>query len=377
MESKMKRFLTLLITLVLLASVLGITAFAAEDSNSAMPECYRIGDVDGDGKLTSKDAILTLKHSILASAYPVSHDQDCDFNGDGKLTAKDAIYVLKATFNGTAKDEEGNPIVLNETAHDYYDPTWAWEEVDGSWVASVTFKCGCTQGDHTHSSADTEDPVVIEVETVDATCVAQGTETYTATWGENSSQKVVELPAKGENCHDMDGTATCEEGAKCKNCDFEQPALGHSWKESEYTEATCQQAATVSYICSCGATKTVTMELTEEAKDNLHHYEYIDEVKHAEDTCVYTKVLKCRDCGATKNGESYNVHHYTATLTQDATCKDTGVKTYKCDFCERSYTETVPVNEAHKWSEGATENGVTTHTCSACGDPGHSRIRQR
>lgn len=371
MESKMRRFLVLLITLVLLASVMGTVAFAEEAGNQAMPECYVAGDVNGDGIVDQKDAIGTLKHFLFPELYPVSQNQNCDFNGDGEESTQDAIYVLKATF-----PELFPECVLEGSVHNFYDPAWEWEEVedeDGSktWKVTVTFKCGCDQDTHVHSSADAQNPVTITAKQTKApTCVTKGTMTYTAAWGEYTNEKNVDIAATGENGHVMDGTPTCDKGAKCRNCDYEQPELGHQWEKTGSTEATCQTAGTETYTCArgCGAEpQVITLELTEEAKQNLHHYVYTDEVKHEEGSCAYVKVLKCEYCEDVKDGESYNVHQYTATLTQAATCNAAGVKTYKCDFCNDSYTESVPKNEAHTWVAGASENGVTTHTCSACG----------
>lgn len=371
MESKMRRFLVLLITLVLLASVMGTVAFAEEAGNQAMPECFVAGDVNGDGIVDQKDAIGVLKHFLFPELYPVSQNQNCDFNGDGEVNTQDAIYVLKSSYPQLFPE-----CVLEGTVHNFYDPAWEWEEVeaeDGSktWKVTVTFKCGCDQGTHVHSSADAENPVAITSKQTKApTCVAKGTMTYTAAWGAYTSEKNVDIAATGENGHVMDGTPTCDKGAKCRNCDYEQPELGHKWEKTGYTDATCLTPGTETYTCArgCGAEpQVITLELTEDAKQNLHRYVYTGEVKHEEGSCSYVKVLKCEYCEHVKDGESYNIHQYTATLTQAATCSADGVKTYKCDFCNDSYTESVSKNEAHAWVAGATENGVTAHTCSACG----------
>ena len=54
-----------------------------------------MGDVNGDGKITSKDAALILKYI----AGDISADDidlaAVDVNGDGKITSKDAALVLK------------------------------------------------------------------------------------------------------------------------------------------------------------------------------------------------------------------------------------------------------------------------------------------
>ena len=53
---------------------------------------YIIGDLDGDEKITDKDAIYLLMHSYFPDDYPV--DQPLDYNNDGLINDKDAIYLL-------------------------------------------------------------------------------------------------------------------------------------------------------------------------------------------------------------------------------------------------------------------------------------------
>lgn len=54
------------------------------------------GDVDGNGKVTSDDAIYLLYHTLLPSMYPIN--QSADFDGNGKVTSDDAIYLLYHTL---------------------------------------------------------------------------------------------------------------------------------------------------------------------------------------------------------------------------------------------------------------------------------------
>lgn len=56
------------------------------------------GDVNGDEKVNTQDAIRVLYHTFFPDdeAFPVN--QDCDFNGDGKENTQDAIRVLYYSF---------------------------------------------------------------------------------------------------------------------------------------------------------------------------------------------------------------------------------------------------------------------------------------
>lgn len=63
---------------------------------------------------------------------------------------------------------------------------------------------------------------------------------------------------------------------------------------------------------------------------------------------------------------------YNFSVTKEATCTATGVKTYVCATCSHTYTETISV-KAHSYQSTVTkptctEKGYTTYTCSACGD---------
>ncbi len=50
------------------------------------------GNIDGDERITDKDAIHLLMYSYFPEDYPVN--QSCDFNDDGVISDKDAIYLL-------------------------------------------------------------------------------------------------------------------------------------------------------------------------------------------------------------------------------------------------------------------------------------------
>lgn len=94
MENRFKRFLTLCLA-ALLVCTLGIIGYAEETVPPVDHECFRHGDVNGDGEVTSKDAIYVLYHSLFGNeAYPVAENRDCDFNEDTALDKSDAIYVL-------------------------------------------------------------------------------------------------------------------------------------------------------------------------------------------------------------------------------------------------------------------------------------------
>ena len=58
------------------------------------------GDLNGDGKVSSNDAILLLRHILFEEDYPLDESLDLDFNGDGAVNSNDAIYLLRHVLFG-------------------------------------------------------------------------------------------------------------------------------------------------------------------------------------------------------------------------------------------------------------------------------------
>ena len=61
------------------------------------PPCGDYGDVDGDGWVSTKDVMYTMRHTIFLSEYPMTPDQKrrADVNGDGHITMADALIMAK------------------------------------------------------------------------------------------------------------------------------------------------------------------------------------------------------------------------------------------------------------------------------------------
>lgn len=55
---------------------------------------YVPGDVDGNGELTTDDAIYLVNHMALPDFFPVTYPASLDFDNDGSLTTNDAIYLV-------------------------------------------------------------------------------------------------------------------------------------------------------------------------------------------------------------------------------------------------------------------------------------------
>ena len=74
----------------------------------------------------------------------------------------------------------------------------------------------------------------------------------------------------------------------------------------------------------------------------------------------------CSICGVTeKAAHTWNE----GTVTQAATCKDTGTKTVKCTACAAEKTETIPVNDNHKFNDWSSTGGDDHYRkCTVCGE---------
>ncbi len=368
--SKLTKRLLCIAVMALVIISLSLLGFAEEGQQPWEPECYQHGDVNTDGDVDTRDAVYVLYHIMfeqyseqfpeIAERYRI--DQDWDYEQDGLGDTKDAIYLLYRIQY--AKYENEHPeykdlFPLRGVIHDYYDPSWVWDDAAGT--ATVTFKCGCGQP-ATYTTGN--GVAVTEGAKVEATCVAAGSQVYTASVtvdGEEYTNTYVKTLPAG-NGHKMVGTQDCVNSSSCSLCGHTLAALGHNWTLESSTGATCTTDAYETYRCSvCQATDKVTQEGTA-----AHSMQYLEDRQTG---CAYTKWYKCANCDHTAPGQGqddvYYKHTYTAELTQDATCTVPGVKTYTCSGCGDDYTEEVPVNDSHDWIKGETDaNGVTPYTCS-------------
>src|SRR5437762_3060058 len=94
----------------LAAALLLLVAFAGRPLIAATPPSGS-GDVDGDGRVTTRDAMLiysTLGNPSLA--YLPAFRAACDVNGDGVCDANDAYLILtQAVVSPTDFDGDGVP----------------------------------------------------------------------------------------------------------------------------------------------------------------------------------------------------------------------------------------------------------------------------
>lgn len=260
-----------------------------------------------------------------------------------------------------------------------------------------------------------------------ATCTEDGEKTYTCTVCNTTKTEVI--PATGHQHKEVRNAkkATCTEDGYtgdtyCMDCGAKLESgtvinkLGHTWDNGVITkEATETEEGVKTYTCkTCGETKTEkipvtshhwdkgtitkkatctengekTYHCTDEGCDKTwietipatgHQHTELRDKKTA--TCGedgYSGDLYCKDCGqliskgavVKATGHSWD----SGKVTEAATCKKEGTKTYTCKNCGETKTESIPKTE-HQWDNGKVtkeatckEEGSKIYTCSICGD---------
>lgn len=144
------------------------------------------------------------------------------------------------------------------------------------------------------------------------------------------------------------------------HCDVSQTA-NHNWTLIDSKAATCTEDGYKTYKCNdCGAEKTETVEATGHSWG-----------KWVDDENGTTHSRECANCDATQTA---NHNWDDGVVTTPATCGKDGVKTYTCEDCGATKTETIPATGEHVWDDGVVttpatcdKDGVKTYTCTACG----------
>lgn len=81
------------------------TTTTPSPSPTSTPSCSNDGDVNEDGKLTAKDALLAFECVLGKATCTTCQQSHADVNGNGKVTAADALCIFKAVLNGSSPTE--------------------------------------------------------------------------------------------------------------------------------------------------------------------------------------------------------------------------------------------------------------------------------
>ena len=104
----MKKFLTVIVSLIIAAS-LCLNSFAS----------YIYGDVTGDKKINSSDALRTLMHSTGLTTLKGDQRSAADVNADNRINSSDALLILNysvGNINIFPAEQGGDP----DVDHNFY-----------------------------------------------------------------------------------------------------------------------------------------------------------------------------------------------------------------------------------------------------------------
>ncbi|MCD7745035.1 MAG: leucine-rich repeat protein [Lachnospiraceae bacterium] len=218
--------------------------------------------------------------------------------------------------------------------------------------------------------------------TAAATCTEDGVMTYTcATCGDSYTEEIIATGHTSET--DAAVAATCTAtgltaGSHCSVCGevlTEQKtiaALGHSYDEGVITTAaTCTRTGVMTYTCTvCVATYTEAIETT-------GHTAVTDAAVAA--TCTATGLTAgshCSVCGEVLTAQEVIAatgHSYdSGTVTKEATTTEEGVRTYTCETCGTTYTESIEKLADSSSSTDTTGDTDLTGETDATGGTGGS-----
>ena len=84
---------------------------AFESTNAPEPPAQQIlGDIDGDGNVTSADALSVLRMSASLEEYTPDIIPVADVDGDENITSADALDILRFSASLSANERIGQPI---------------------------------------------------------------------------------------------------------------------------------------------------------------------------------------------------------------------------------------------------------------------------
>lgn len=187
------------------------------------------------------------------------------------------------------------------------------------------------------------------------TCTSQGYTTYTCTaCGYNYKSNYVN--AKSHTYGDWIKLDDNYHQRTCTVCKTHTETGAHNWDAGVVTEEpTCKEFGTKVYNCiTCGATKTETLQRTEE--HTYSKWEKIDDANHKRFCTVCLRVSETE------------IHVWNpGTVKTPATCTENEVKTYRCIYCQAEREAVIP-DSAKGHDLGNWESLDDTYHRDACSE---------
>ena len=386
-----RKILAVLLACMMVLSMVPVSVFAEEGTvTSALCTCGKTAPATGDVELEELARAATCHYF----GYKVFSCVDCNGQFTVLTQAPDAAlhnYVEIAAKAATCTEagwetyhvctnagendgicgaiQEGNIPVVAALGH-------SWNAADCT-TKKTCATCGATEGEangHNYEAVVTK-PTCTEGGYTTHTCTVCG-DTYDDTkvdalghaWESvtvlmNCAPSVWTEGYTYEACKTCGVKKTDENGEVIKT---DIVVAKHEYGPAVITAPTCELPGMATYTClTCGFKieayfNVEDLDCPEEMKPLGH--------KYADATC--TVAATCTVCGKV-NGDP-NGHSYEDDVTAP-TCTEEGYTTHTCSACGDSYVDTKVDALGHDYKDVVTAptcsaKGYTTHTCAACGD---------
>lgn len=345
---------------------------------------------NGSSKPTAKDDSNNTRYTVVFK--PTDSDKYNEVETEITITVNKAQYA--PNMPGSTKSVQNSITKVGDVT---LPKDWVWQEsdkdtpleVDVAQRATALYE-GADQGNYEKESVE----IILTRSACDH---VPGEILYTGT-GEHAPDCVNDGLGHREctKCHAVTesgivvaalghqgGTATCKKKAVCTVCHQEYGSTNpnnHAATEVRgHKNADCTSAGYTgdTYCADCGAKIS-----SGTAVSALGHKYKSVETTAPTTTSTGVRTYTCERCGYSytetiaKLPEEAHNHSYTGTVTRQADCTNAGVKTYTCS-CGDSYTESIPALGHHYISKvtkqaTTTAEGIMTYTCDRCG---HSYTR--
>lgn len=147
LSGKKKIIVILVAVAVILALLALIIHHATKLTNDSYENCA-MGDVDGDGYISSSDALLVIKSMSEKDLLFDNQKLHADVNHDGKVSSADALILLRYSIGEISSLSEGNSLSNNKD--EFTDGRSARFTNDNS-LTTVQILNEWDNGDGTHS----------------------------------------------------------------------------------------------------------------------------------------------------------------------------------------------------------------------------------
>lgn len=147
-----------------------------------------------------------------------------------------------------------------------------------------------------------------------------------------------------------------------------------------FTDSSRPESLTYNYSMGDGYNRKMSVTLFfESAETPVHTHSWGSGVVTKAATCVAegVRTYTCQTCGATRTETIAKTSSHawgSAVVTKAATCASTGVRTYTCRDCGTTRTETIAKITSHTWGNWTTVSAATVfapetqrRVCSLCG----------